>query len=84
MRALGGLSECMWEMGEREESVARLKEVLHLNPNDNQGMRSFLVSMLFALGDLAGVADILETYREPFLGEWGWNMALLLFRLKGK
>ena len=83
MRALAGLSECMWEMGEREESIARLREMLRLNPNDNQGMRSFLVSRLFALGDLAGVEDILETYREPSLGEWGWNMALLLFRRDG-
>ena len=83
MRALAGLSEFMWEMGEREESVALLREMLRLNPNDNQGMRSFLVSRLFALGDLAGVEDILETYREPSMGEWGWNMALLLFRREG-
>ena len=83
MRALAGLSECMWEMGEKEESVACLREMLRLNPNDNQGMRSSLVSSLFDLGDLEGVEGILETYREPFLGEWGWNMALLLFRREG-
>ncbi len=84
MRALGGLSECIWEMGEREESVAILREMLRLNPNDNQGMRSSLVSKLFALDDLEGVSDILETYREPIFAEWVWNMTLLLFRREGK
>ncbi len=83
MRSLAGLSECIWEMGEREESVALLRRMLRLNPNDNQGMRSFLVSKLFTLDDLTGVADILETYREPFFCEWNWNMALLLFRREG-
>lgn len=83
MRALESLSDCMWEMGEKEESIASLREMLRLNPNDNQGIRSFLISRLFAIGDLEGVADILEIYREPDLGEWGWNMALLLFIREG-
>lgn len=83
MRALADLSGCMWGMGEKEESVALLREMLRLNPNDNQGMRSPLVFRLFCLGDLDGVEDLLETYREPMLGEWGWNMALLLFRRDG-
>ena len=83
MRALEALSDCMWDMGEREESVALLREMLRLNPNDNQGVRSSLFFRLFGLGDLEGAGDVLETYREPMLGEWGWNMALLLFRREG-
>ena len=83
MRALQGLSDCMWEIGEKEESVGIIREMLRLNPNDNQGVRSFLVPKLFALDNLAGVEDILETYVEPRFADWCWNMVLLLFRRDG-
>ncbi len=83
MRAVAGLSDLMWDMGEREESIALIREMLRLNPNDNQGMRSYLISRLFALDDLPGVEDLLETYREPIFAEWNWNMALLTFRREG-
>lgn len=83
MRAVAGLSDLMWDMGEREESIALMREMLRLNPNDNQGMRSYLVSRLFALDDLPGVENLLETYREPDFAEWNWNMALLTFRREG-
>ena len=83
MRAVAGLSDLMWDMGEREESITLIREMLRLNPNDNQGMRSYLISRLFALDDLTGVEDLLETYREPDFAEWHWNMALLTFRREG-
>ena len=83
MRAVSGLSDLMWDMGEREESIALIREMLRLNPNDNQGMRSYLISKMFALDDLSEVEDLLETYREPDFAEWHWNMALLTFRREG-
>ena len=83
MRAVAGLSDLMWDMGEREESIALIREMLRLNPNDNQGMRSYLISKLFALDDLSEVENLLEIYREPDFAEWHWNMALLTFRREG-
>ncbi|MCY3826282.1 MAG: hypothetical protein OXG10_02715 [Candidatus Dadabacteria bacterium] len=83
MRALEGLSDCMWEMGEKGESVGIMREMLRLNPNDNQGVRSFLVPRLFAVGDLEGVEDILVKYAEPYFADWSWNTVLFLFRRDG-
>ncbi len=83
MMALEYLSECMWLTGDKEESIATLKNMLNLNPNDNQGVRFSLVTKLFSLNDLSEVESILESYKEPRLGAWCWNMALLLFRKEG-
>lgn len=83
MRALEGLSDCMWETGERDESIGIMREMLRLNPNDNQGIRSFLVPRLFAVDDLEGVEDILAKYPEPYFADWCWNTALSLFRRDG-
>ncbi len=83
MRALYGLSFCLWDTGERHEAVAILRELLRLNPDDNQGNRTTLVTRLFGIGDLSGAANILKTYREPSLADWAWNNALLLFLTEG-
>ncbi len=83
MRALYGLSFCLWDTGERHEAVAILGELLRLNPDDNQGNRTTLVTRLFGIGDLSGAANILKTYREPSLADWAWNNALLLFLTEG-
>ncbi len=83
MIALDALSSCLWLIGDKEESIAILKKMLKLNPNDNQGMRTFLVARLFRLNDLSEVESILELYKESRLGAWCWNMALLLFRKEG-
>ncbi len=83
MRALEGLSQCIWRAGEREKSLALVRHMLELNPNDNQGMRFFLVSKLFALDDLSEAEKLLKFHEEPYCSEWCWNMALLLFRKEG-
>ena len=83
MRALAGFSDCLWDTGERTEAVTVLRDLLSLNPNDNQGNRTVLAARLFALGDLDGVEDLLETYMEPALADWAWNNALLLFLRRG-
>ncbi len=83
MRALYGLSYYMWDTGERREAVAILRELLRLNPDDNQGNRVALVNRLLGIGDLPGAEDILETYSEPYMTDWAWNNALLLFLTEG-
>lgn len=39
MRALHGLADTLWEMGDREETLKIYQEMLRLNHNDNQGIR---------------------------------------------
>src|SRR3990172_1102282 len=50
MRARAGLLECLWEMGQHDEAITHCREMLSLNPNDNQGIRYTLASYLAILG----------------------------------
>ena len=83
MRALYGLSFYMWDTGERQEAVAILKDLLRLNPDDNQGNRIVLITRLLGIGDLSSAENILKTYPEPYLTDWAWNNTLLLFLTEG-
>ena len=83
MRARAGLAECLWMLGEREDAVSHLKEMLRLNSGDNQGMRYILKSWLFTLNDLKGVSELLVEYEEDCFAEWCYSKALLTFRQSG-
>lgn len=39
MRARAALAGTLWRLGRREEAVDHQRELLRLNPNDNQGLR---------------------------------------------
>ena len=39
MRARAALAETLWALGRREEAVEHHRDLLRLNPNDNQGLR---------------------------------------------
>ena len=49
MRAREGLAQCLWEAGRREEAAEHYQEMLRLNPNDNQGVRYSLATLLLDL-----------------------------------
>ena len=83
MRARAGLAECLWNLGEREDAVGHVQDMLRLNPNDNQGMRYILKSWLFTLNDLKGVSELLVEYDEDCFAEWCYSKALLTFRQSG-
>ncbi len=42
MRALHGLADCSWKVGQRDEAITIYWEMLRLNPGDNQGIRYVL------------------------------------------
>jgi tetratricopeptide (TPR) repeat protein len=42
MRARLGLAECLWEQGLQEEALGHLRELLRLDPADNQGVRRLM------------------------------------------
>lgn len=46
MRARSGLAECLWELGEDAQAMEHYREMLRLNPNDNQGHRYQLAQLL--------------------------------------
>jgi tetratricopeptide (TPR) repeat protein len=83
MRALHGLAQGAWDAGKRDEAVTHYREMLRLNPNDNQGVRYLLLDSLLALGRDGEAADLLKQYQDDGAGAWAWSEALLAFRRSG-
>ncbi|MNN41254.1 Tetratricopeptide repeat protein [compost metagenome] len=82
MRALAGLAECLWKNGQRQEAISHCRELLRLNPNDNQGIRYLLVNYLLAEEMNKEVDELLLEHEEAtcFMQ---YSEALLSFRCKG-
>jgi tetratricopeptide (TPR) repeat protein len=83
MRARAGLADSFWVVGRREEAAEHCREMLRLNPNDNQGMRYRLVAMLLDLERHDELDELLKRYEEDSSAEWAYTHALLMFRREG-
>lgn len=83
MRARQGLAQTLWDMGQRDEAVEHYRDMLRLNPNDNQGIRYLLLDCLLFLGRDDEAADLIKTYDEDGSSAWSWSRALLAFRRAG-
>lgn len=85
MRARTGLAECLLAIGEWEAGVAHLRELLRLNPNDNQGIRYHLLDALLMMERNEPAEDLLERsdYADDASCEWSFGRSLLRFRTEG-
>jgi tetratricopeptide (TPR) repeat protein len=82
MRARLGLAETLWTCGRRDEAVGHLRDMLRLNPNDNQGLRYTLAAWLLAMDRDDDLAQLLEQYQEGS-ATWLYTSALFAFRRHG-
>jgi hypothetical protein len=82
MRARAGLADLLWTSGRREDAIGHLREMLRLNPNDNQGLRYPLASWLLAEGRDEELAGLLDQYDEDS-ANWAYSKALAAFRKHG-
>ncbi len=80
MRARAGLAECLWQEGERTAAIDHYREMLRLNPNDNQGLRHGLASWLLAAGDHGALEELLATYDDDVFADWAYARTLLALR----
>lgn len=46
MRSRAGLMQCLWDAGRHDEALHHARDMLKLNPNDNQGIRYILIAYL--------------------------------------
>lgn len=76
MRARYGLAQVLWHLGETQEAAAHLKDMLRLNPNDNQGVRYFLANLLLETGDDVGLGKLLVQYKDDWSANWKYTRAL--------
>lgn len=83
MNAKLGLAVCLWERGNRDEALGHLRELLRLNPNDNQGVRSILAAYLLECSLHDELAALLKAYKEDTSADLSFSRALLAFRQHG-
>jgi tetratricopeptide (TPR) repeat protein len=83
MRAKLGLAICLGERNESEEALKHLREMLHLNPGDNQGVRSILAGYLLESSLHDELAALLKSYKDDASTDLSFSRALLAFRLHG-
>jgi tetratricopeptide (TPR) repeat protein len=83
MRARQGLAQALWALGERSEAVEHAKEMLRLNPNDNQGVRYLLVNWLMIVNDSLALEQLLAQYPEEWSASWAYTALLHTFCSSG-
>lgn len=79
MRAKLNLAQVLCLVDAREEAVDTYNELLRLNPNDNQGVRTFLGPALLELGRYDEATALLTAYRDTHSAMWHFTWALLSF-----
>ncbi|MDI7275397.1 MAG: hypothetical protein QME94_05425 [Anaerolineae bacterium] len=83
MRARAGLAQVLWLLGERRQAVEHLRDMLRLNPGDNQGLRYLLMGWLLDLDDDQALGELLHRYEDDYSAEWLYTNALWLYRREG-
>ncbi|NQS92174.1 MAG: hypothetical protein HQ574_07150, partial [Chloroflexi bacterium] len=84
MRARAGLAGTLRVLDQLEEAIVHYREMLRLNPMDNQGNRYLLLLMLMEL-NLSEEADaLLKEHQEDWSAEWTYTSALRLFQEQGQ
>lgn len=83
MRARHELALALQRLGRHDEAVGHYRDMLRLNPNDNQGIRYLLIDSLLELGRDEDAAALLKRYEDDGSAHWTWSAALLAFRRSG-
>ncbi len=83
MRARQGLAEVQWILGERQQAIEHLTEMLRLNPNDNQGLRYILANWLLVEHQDEALGRLLKQYPDEYSANWAYTRALYTFREEG-
>ena len=84
MRAKFGYAECLSELGKYPEAMTEFRELLRLNPGDNQGVRYLLIQRLLESGGEGELGELLERYHDDVSAEFRYTHALWMFRHEGK
>lgn len=83
MRAKEGMARALWQMNHLDEALAQYREMLELNPNDNQGVRDVVVDLLLHMERYAELDSLLKQYKDDWSVVWRYTTALNEFRKYG-
>ena len=80
MRARAGLASALLKLGDIDGAIDHFRDMLKLNPNDNQGIRYTLLGCLLERGDDGALEELLAAYEDDAGVSWLYTRALLAFR----
>ncbi len=80
MRAKAALADALWESGNFYPAMAHCREMLSLNPNDNQGVRHLLAGYYLELEMVDDLALLLDDYSGDMRPHLQYTRALLAYR----
>ncbi|MFX2609509.1 hypothetical protein [Enterobacter mori] len=80
MRAKAALAAALWESGNFYPAMAHCREMLKLNPNDNQGIRYLLTGYYLELEMVDKLTLLLDEYSEDMHPYLQYARALLAYR----
>lgn len=83
MRARFGLAETLEALGRADEAIDHYRELLRLNPGDNQGVRDRLLPALLVQGRDEEAGALLRQFSGESSAVWRYGAALLAFRREG-
>lgn len=83
MRALMGLAIAQHDMGDSRNAIANYRELLRLNPDDNQGVRYLVLPFLLETDQDDEAAQLMAAYEDDAAAVWAYCRALLAFRGEG-
>jgi len=84
LRALLGLGFALDVLDRKSEAEEQFRELLRLNPNDNQGARESLLHMLVAAGRHAEAEALLDRYVKDDSAAWVYGRAFVRYHIEGK
>lgn len=80
MRARLGLARCLEQLGRREEAIAHYKDLIRLNPQDNQGVRYLLLNALVEQSLDEEADRLLRQFPDDASADWYYSRLLLAWR----
>jgi len=83
MKAKAGLAECLYNIGERELAINHYTEMLELNPNDNQGVRYLLSTLLLEENRLEKFENLNNHYSDDASASFAFNNVIFLYKKEG-
>ena len=84
MRAKAGVADCLYAKNRINAAVDVYREMIELNPNDNQGVRYLLSTILLNKKDLSDYESFIKKFDDEDSAVWVYNNALYHFKKMGK
>jgi tetratricopeptide (TPR) repeat protein len=83
MRARAALAATLWRLGHREEAIDHHRELLALNPRDNQGLRFRQANWLLELGEHDELEALFAAHADEGAPGFIYTKALAAFARRG-